>query len=627
MTTETAILVAIGPAVVVVPLVLAGVIAGLARLFRKKELPPGPSVATAPFLDMRAGTTTGHLKRNGNTWQWSLAGASTLASSDADAGKAATAMAAALASAEPDAPITGSAGAPEVTTVDFGVQGDDTDGWDWSVTTASKLPAIGDKPAPPTMVGAGSELQRGVAILRALARVATRMPWLDVADPGGKEAGGLTAPVVKPGIVIAGNAVAVTDLPTWIAYAAPMMREQINSGRNADEIMDAIVADLPENATLSGKSIADVRKSVQKLLDMLHHDNYVVVASPDDELAAYIVGATWRPAAWRASAYKGYVILVRPVQAGNPNMGDAEWLVWEGGSRGYDDDAIHRGVMPRGKTLAQAERWAKQQIDQDFPEGTGDAGGNKSAQAAPYHAGVAGTLAPTSSPEAYMPAVKHIDLGARMWSKTSTYDVPIFDFAKKDFYAFKHWKIVIGACMRPKDSKYPFGALSKMLEDGEVEQLPKIRLVNSDVQQHAIGPAPAPDWSSFRKPLLWKGQFEGMVHAGPTIAVEPFDNITGTGAGETVDPCPDDLVHWPVPSNPDFGFYVLPQGATTFVPWKPAPTVELVTDGTKVIARFHVRGFPVFLLGAGGVGYAQAAVTTKLNLAVQIWAAGTNEAP
>lgn len=624
-----ALLLAIGPAAIIVPVVIVGAIAGvLAKILRRKQVePPVPGeVAAAPFLDMTAGTTTAHLERNGDNWAWSLAGASTTAGSDADAGKAALAMSEALVTSNPDTPISGSIGGPDVTTHLFGVQPDNADGWDWTVTTPSKLPAIGDKPAPPSLVGSGTEDSLGLGLVRALASLSKVIPWLDVKDPGGGKVG-TSAPIIKPGIVIAGNTVAVTDLATWVAYAAPMMRKYLEDGSSADTIMDAVVADLPEVATLSGKSIADVRKNVTELLNLVHHDNYVVVVAPDEELAAFLVGAQLRPTGWRASQYEGYVVLVRPVQVGHANVGDAEWLVWEGGSRGYDEDAIHRGVMPRGKTLSQAERWAKQQIDQHFPEGTGDAGGNKSYDAAgPIHHATAGTIAPVSS-EAYQPAVKHVVLEPAKFgpSQTKQHDVMIFDFAKGDFAKFKHWRVVLGVCMRPTDSKWPFGVLSKALEEGDVEVLPKIRIVNASGGEHSIGPPAPVAYSTFSKPLLWKAQLDGMVHRGPTIGIDPFVDITGTGAGEQVDPCEHDDAHWPTPSYDEAGFYVLPSGATTFVQWKPEPAISLVTSGTKVLARVMYHGFPVFLFGDGGIGYAQAGTPTKFNLAVQIWAAGTNE--
>ncbi len=626
------ILLAIGPVAVIVPLVILGGIGALfAKLLRRKgTAPPEPGeVASAPFLDMAAGTTTAHLERNGANWAWSLAGAVTTAGSDANAGKAALAMSEALVTAEESAPITGSIGGPDVATHTFGVQPDGADGWDWTVTTPSKLPAIGAKPAPPIMVSSGTEDSHGVALVRALASLSKVIPWLDVKDPGGAPVG-TSAPVVKPGIVISGNTVAITDLATWVAYAAPKMRAFLDDGSTADEIMDAVITDLPENTLLNGKSIADVRKRVTELLNLVRADDYVVVVAPDQELAAFLVGAQLRPAGWRAMQYEGYVILVRPVQVGSANMGDAEWLVWEGGSRGYDDTAIHQGVMARGKTLSQAERYAKQQIDQAnnndgvWPGG-GEAGGNQSADAAgPIHQATAGELAPVSS-EAYQPAVKHIAIGPTMWTKPNQTDVEIFDFAKKPFYSFKHWRIVVGVCFRPTDSKYPFGVVSTWLEAGLVAALGNAKLVNSDVQDNAIGPPPAVWWDNFNKPLLWKGQFDGMVHAGPTIGIEPFADVTGKGVGEQVDPCEDDAANWPTPSNRDAGFYVQPVGSTQFLPWHPAPEVTLIHKGTKVLARLRYRGFPVFVANKGGTAQAQAGATTKFTADVKIWAAGTNE--
>lgn len=618
MTTSTYVLVALGPAVVVIPLVLAGVFAGLFKLLGKKGTAPSPSIAAAPFLDMTAGTTTAHLERKGTLWQWSLAGAATTAGSDADAGKAAVAMATALIEAVPDTPLVGTAGGPQTPEHDFGVQSDGDGGWDWTITTPSKLPNIGDKPAPPSMVASGFEETLGGATIRMLAKLSGPVAWLDVIDPGGK-VGGAGIPGVKqlPGLVISGSTVAVTDLPTWVAYAAPKMREWIDDGATADELMDAIVADLPEGATLSGKPIADVRARVTELLGMLRDGAYVAVAAPDEQLAAFIVGAQLRDPTWVASEYKGYVILVRPAAGGPPGT-HWKWDVWRGGVRGYDDAAEKSETMPLNKTRTQAESAAKAYID-----GTTVNPDWKDQQG--VEPMTLTFIPPPKDSEAFQPPVKHISLAGAKFGKPNQQDIELFDFKDKQFYTFKHWRIVIGVCMRPTDTPSPFGMLSAYLASGDVESLAKMRIVNSDVQDGAIGPPPPVAWSSFRKPLMWKAQLDGMVHAGPTIGIDPFHDVTGTGAGEQVDPCEDEPASWPTPSNDDAGFWVLPAGSTKFVQWMPAPQISLITKGTKVLARVVYRGFPVFVLGGGDVGYAQAGSMTKFRLAVKIWAAGTNE--
>lgn len=612
---------------VVVPLaVAAAVIAGVFAIFRRRKpaaVDPG-QIASAPFLHMEAGTTTAHLERKGNLWQWSLSGSSMTAGSDADAGKAAVAMAAALVESEEGAPIHGSAGGPDVTTHEFGVQPDESDAWDWTITTASKLPAIGNKPAPPTMVASGYEDTQGGATIRMLAKLSAVIPWLNVVDPGGK-VGTAEPPKQLPGLIISGNTVAVTDLPTWIAYAAPKVRAWINEGATADEVMDAIVADLPEDAKLSGKTIQDVRERVTELLGMLSAGTYVTVAAPDEQLAAFIVGAQLRDPSARAMEYKDHVILMRTAPGGALGT-HWRWDIWEGGVRGYDDAAVKSGSLGYDKTRSQNERAAKQLIDQKINAGGvwpggGEGGGENFDAAAPKPA-VFQSPGPSSS-EGYLPPVKHISFGPTMWTKPNQHDVEIFDFKGKAFHSFKHWRIVIGVCLRPTDSKFPFGVLSSIL-DTDPGQASKVKMVNAHAQGGAIGPPPAIDWARFTKPLLWKAQFDGMVHAGPVIKVDPFADITGTGAGEQVDPCEDDEEHWPVPTNAELGFYVQPVGSIDFLQWHPIPEVTLITKGTKVLARIRYRGFPVFVMGKG-LAQAQSGATTKFTADVKIWAAGTNE--
>lgn len=627
------ILLAIAPLLAVGGLVAAAAaIAGLFKVLGRKKPtvePPGV-IAAAPFLDMRAGVTTAHLERRGTLWQWSLAGSSTVAGSDGDAGRAAVAMAEALVTAEEGAPISGSAGGPNVANHEFGVQPNNVDdGWDWTITTPSKLPAIGTRPAAPTMVASGAEATVGGATIRMLAKLSTVIPWLNVVDPGGKVGTGVTPPVTLPGLVIANNAIAVTDLATWVAYAAPKLREWIDDGSTADEIMDAVISDLPESATLSGKTIQDVRARVTELLGMLHDDNYVAVTAPDEQLAAFLVGAQLRDPTWRAMDYKGYVILVRPAAGGAPGT-HWKWDVWEGGVRGYDDEARASGNMPIGKTRSQAERYAKQQIDQAvnangvFPgEAGGESGGDQTGTLNPTWANdaVLENIPGMLESEAYMPPQRRVQLAAALWNKESQYDLVLLDFTKKEFYSFKHWRVAVGFCIRPTDVQSPFGVLSTILT-GDVRELEKVRLFNIPTQ---IGPPPpVQDWSGFLKPLLWKGQYDGMVHPGPTIVLDPLNDVTGTSTGEQVDPCIDDDANWPVPENA-IGFHVQAAGSVEPTTWQPMPSVSLVVKGAKVLARIRYRGFPIFARGQGGAVVALGGSTTKFNMDVKIWAAGTNE--
>lgn len=651
------IIFAVAPLAVAGVLVVAGVIGGVFAIFRKKKaaLPPGADpgdTEAAPFLNLKSGTTTAMLAANGSNWAWSLSGATTTAGSDGDAGKAAIAMATALEAAVDEAPITGSAGGPDDPTIDLGVETDVDGNWLWSLTGKSKLPNPHPGiPLPPILYKSGSAPSRSLALLAALTALSAHLSWISIAPP--KEGGDLSIPGTTKeihGVVISadGMTVAITNLAQWIAFAAPSARELLESNKTADEIMDETLADLPEGAKLNGKPIADVRKRVDDLLNMVRSDSYVVVASPDEELAAMIVGAQLRPEDWWVAEYKGYVILVRPVAehgGGGGFKGPAsarwQWLIWEGGSRGFDDQAIDVGTMSEGKNRNNAIRYAKQRIDQainsngEFP-GTGEAGGNKGATVNPdwndpkvdlqFIPGAVVLDAPN-----YMPDVVTRDMPGALWTKDKTLDIEIFDFKDGVFAKFKHWRVALGVCIT-LDSPTPFGTLSSWLAAGAgafggltADQANKIKIQNSDFMDGGFGPRPPVDWQSFDKPLVWKGQFDGGIERGPTFGVHPFKDITGTGEGDQVDPCPDKETHWPNPSNDELGFYVQPQGSVNFQQWNPAPTVKLLTKhgDTKIYARITYRGFPVFLLG-GGVAQAQVGFPTNFKLTYQIWAGGTN---
>lgn len=625
---------AIAPLAVAGVVVVAGILGGVFAIFRKKKaLPPGiddGGKAAAPFLNMESGVTTAMLEYADGLYRWSIAGGVPSNGSDADAGKAAMAMAQALSVSEEDAPVTGSAGGPSSTTVEFGVEPEGDEDWSWSVTAKSKLPAMNPGvPVPPIMLKSGSALSRAIGIISALAEVSNHMDWLDIAPPidGGGIDGTSEPPKEVHGIVVSPDqmTVAITDLAQWIAFAAPHARELIDSGKTADEIMDETIGDLPDGAKLNGVPIEDVRARVTKLLAAIHGDHYVETASPDDELAATIVGAEYRPEQWWVTAYRQHVMLVRPVAVGNGGgnggfalpgaSGRWEYLIWAGGSRGYDDATTERALAPVGKNRNNTIKYAKHRIDLGFapPEADDD------VDIVP----VQGFLhLPSQTSNGYLPDPVKIDISAT-WSKEKSTDVELFDFKDGDFAKFKHWRIVVGMCLTLRDDPlYPFGVLSN--EISTKDECDKCRIMNSSAINGKIGPPPPIDWNMFVGPLAWKGQFEGMVHRGPKIGVTPFENITGGDAGEQVDPCASVEAQWPIPVD-GTRFWVQPVGSIEFREWHPLPLVKLHTKSTRVLAQVSLVGLPVFVKDAHGTSQAQTGIFTNYRLTVQVWAAGTNQ--
>lgn len=629
------LILAIAPAVVGIVAVV-GVIGGLFAIFRRKKAPSLPpavddgGMAAEEFLNMRSATTTAMLERAGDLYVWSVAGPVPSNGSDADAGKAAVAMAQAMAASEGGATLTGEVGGPGNPTMDFGVEPEGEE-WAFSVTGKSKLPGpVPGTPAPPIMYGQGVVEMRSTAILSALSIVSKHQSWLSISAPGiDPEKDAVSEPPrVVHGLVISADqrSVGIADLKKWIAFAAPELRTMIESGKTADEIMDATIADLPEDARLNGKPISTVRENVSNMLAEIRAEDYLAIPAPDDQLAALLVGSTLRQikagrdAPW-VGRYKNHVILARPRVS--PGIGgfqvlgvDTRWeyMIWEGKTRGYDSDAIAREVMGAGQGRNPSVRKAKNRIDDGQPEPeppefeyldiVGDA-----VLGAADHPGETKEIG--------------VDL-ASMWQKREEKDIEIFDFTKGNRADFKRWRIVVGTCMKLRDPapKFPFGVLSN--PDAPPHDGIKIR--NASANDGMIGAPPPVAWDTFIKPLVWKQQIDAEFLRGPTITwPRPMDDITGSDAGLQVDPCPDAEIHWPEPSNPELGFYVQPVGQVGFQPWHPAPSTSLVWKSAKLYMRIRYSGFPAFAIGGGNVAQALMNVITKFHLDLKVWTAGTNK--
>lgn len=385
------LLLAIGPIVILPAIAAVAAIAAIARLAKKKPAaipPPQPDPAiggggggggtvAAPYLNVRIEDLKGSLTRDSVAWRWTVArGEAGVASgSDQSPGGAAGDLLEALRDAAgtriDDAPLLGVAGGGGNPPVNFSVEADEGTGtWDWTVTTVT-LPKAGQPPTPPKLLAAGSVpvgtnalSAYATAVITAMAEVAKYIDWMQMVGaatptPGN---GGLKLPLVKQfhGLATTVQSVGVTDLQAWLAYAAPLVRADIDANPNitADALMDQVLgADYADGVKLSGKPIAEVRKLVDRTLTSIRGGTYLGATSPDRKLAAEMVGDSYTEDG-SVFLYHGYTYLVRPTAA--PNRW--EFLIWRGSMRQLDGDAVRNGGIVGNRN--NAIRRARSVIDE-----------------------------------------------------------------------------------------------------------------------------------------------------------------------------------------------------------------------------------------------------------------------
>ena len=640
--------------------------------------PPEPtidpvSVKRIPFIDMVGVDTTARLEGKGAVWSWQVKGAEPATGGDEDAGRAVLDMAQAFSASSPRGSITGTAGSATNPTVDFGVQPDQDGIWSWTITTAdivpSRLPGV---PSKVEMVANGYEPSRVLAVLQLLSALSDAFDWLFI--PAFEGGAGMPQPQPdpepelpgdRPGIVITGSNLGITNLATWIAYAAPLIRAHFEAGSTADEIMDDIIGvDLPAKTKLNSKPIAVVQKAVNAELEKMADGSYVESASPDVKLAAQIVGSDFKPSDWWVGRYKGHVLLTRPAKvAGGGVVGGKalpdprfEYLIWEGAMRKYDADVIETAVMGKGKTRNATINAAKARIDNDFKD------------APPIVDAVIGTLmlpdAPTPECKAneiwseekgkcvklpeisYRPAKREVKIVAPTWMAQDTTEIVVFDFLPVLHRTRMDWTIGIGICMT-QGSATPFGSLSTTIDPvgaptpwggGGGFQDPFARFQIRESPGPGIG-GQGPklvDFNDFRNPLSYKAQFIAEFKQGADINVTQYgypgmapsakitkkmQEIDGAVADD-LDPCSNREQLWPKPKK-ESRFMVMGVGQQLYKPWLPVPTFSLVAHGPRLFLRVKCSGLPVFADQEGGESPATVS-PTNYNLNLRVWATGIN---
>lgn len=341
-------LIAIAPLVPIA--VTVAIVGGLIALLRgkkgptttgEKPLPPdAPAGSDKPPFFRVSAPYAGEATRSGDGWAWSTGDRSGSAGMPMDA---IDQLLAAIREREgvepPDVPLAGkSAGSGTL-----GGGGNPT--LAWSIRTMDQVPGVppqktwrleevasvapGGVPKPPTPVADGRVPQGGDAIRAIVSAAADHVDWLMVE--------GVAPPPAQNfnGLVISGKNVAVADLARWTAHARPLIVGLVEQGRNASEIFGELLG-APSDAKLSGKTIAQVVASAQRVLDSVQRGTYMHPVAPDLVLASALVGVE-PPRVGDVSAYKGRVLLVRPLGA------EWQWMVFEG-QRGLDSDAIAQGT-------------------------------------------------------------------------------------------------------------------------------------------------------------------------------------------------------------------------------------------------------------------------------------------
>lgn len=636
---------------VVLPLVLAlGGGLGLLAWFksRKKDdkaldtpttSPDDLTEPREPGITMASGVVQARLFRNGAVWSFTVSGPRPASAGDKSADKAAVDMLQSFASSiagTPDAAITGT-GTSSSRAVDFSVE-KRGDRWDWAVTTAAQTKL----PSAPMLIATGQEATRSRAALQLLNALTHQLDWLTVVSEGGGAP--QPEPTRLPGIVTSGHTLAVTNLPAWISYASPLVREHLSEGHSADEIIDDIIAggkDLPPETKLSGKPIAEVRSAVQRVVNELDAGKYRGAPPIDDKIAALIVGMDL-VRDWAVSQYDGHVILVRPASSApggggfGANQGSAwEYLIWEGDQRGYDENARATNTLPAGKRKDDAIKAARRLIDDGFQ--IFEDGGNTGATVNPDWDGPddAGGWDPVPAAPMSVSRSSTANVTATTWTGPSSHEVTLFDFATGDNDKRRDWTIDVGLCLVPT-GKDPFGTLSLQVEDAVVVNYGRFG-IRQAAPGGGIGGSGVGErldlWGDFKMPLAYKVQVRAKFRRTPgprpfaRIVAQP-DEIGGDDAA-AVDPCPDREERWPMPDRPDGFAVLLASTPPVWHTWKPIPRIAIIARGTKVILRVTYTGLPVFADMEGAdqsPAMGGGAFTTKYKLQVKANAVGINAA-
>lgn len=611
---------AIAPIIPLVALLLAigGVVVYASRHHQALPPPPDAGGDAQEKLTLTIAGVVGTLVRDGDAWKWSLGEKH---GSDIDSGIAALQLVGAADHLDQNIPFVGSITGPDVEPLEFGGQVDGEGLWTWTLTRATKLPDEVGHHAPPVLLDSGNADSREEALVESLGAAAARMTWLTVSP---FEGSGAPMPNSLPGLAIVGDQVGITSLAAWIAYDAPHVRQHLEAGHDAATIFETEIGNPGDNARLNGKPIAEVRETVGTLVKEIFDGVYQGSASPDNAVAAALVGAALKSQDAWVGPYKGHVILARPATGGGGLQASGErweFLIWAGEGRGFDDQVVERKIMPLGKSRSQTIRFAKQRIDQGLPKGTGQSGGDTGATVDPdWNKPAEAVWTGAELVKAKVAPLITTSIGPVRYTQRKHVDVTIFDWAKDDNYTFKRWTFGIGVCVTSNDAT-PFGTLS--LAANSVGAAIEAYAISNKPSQGKIGGHGAPVHAAeFRSPLTWKAQFTAKIERGAKVKlIKSLTPITGTGDGNQVDACEQRDPRWPTPANAA-GFNVLPANEVQLVTWDALPKVTLRIDGTRLKLRVEASGFPVFAQQKNAVQHTALDFPTELGVLINVWMAG-----
>jgi hypothetical protein len=203
--------------------------------------------------------------------------------------------------------------------------------------------------------------------------------------------------------------------------------------------------------------------------------------------------------------------------------------------------------------------------------------------------GVSGALLPACATVDPYERAKTVDLFA-LWSlqQPKIYEIKVLEFTG-DWEKCHDYELTIGACLRAKSAR-PYGLLSDYIADPTMDfNVGEVRLQNTQ-QQPVI-------WDQFRAPA-WKQQIQVRIKLIlGQVEIQPVYDITGSNAGDAIDPCSNLVRRWPIPANVVFDVMAW-NGQWAL--WQAVPVISIVKKDNAVYLRLEYRGLPAFQWNDGG---------------------------
>jgi hypothetical protein len=180
----------------------------------------------------------------------------------------------------------------------------------------------------------------------------------------------------------------------------------------------------------------------------------------------------------------------------------------------------------------------------------------------------------------------------------------------------KEYEIRFGVCVKPNDGT--FGLLDAYLAGDDSVQ----SVLFSILDNNGNG---IPDFSSFRRPVLWKQQYKCRVTITGNSMKIVFASMVDID-DSTVDPCKTNTARWPKSPTDTFRITDVDGEQRS---WYPYPIITLGTEGKTLNMRMQYSGLPQFININGTAGghpqrYGRGRLdrTNSYNVATKVWALG-----